>query len=134
MIARVFLAFQAILFIPYGLYCLLQPQMLADSAGLAATTITGTIELQAMYGGLQISVGVLCALAVFRSQLRRTALIALLFIFAGLAPVRVALGLTQGDFSFYTYFAMIFEALSLVFLITYLAVTRNSAGAVTTSQ
>jgi hypothetical protein len=52
MIARLFLGLQAILFIPYGLYCLTQPQMLAEAAGVTATTLTGTIELQAMYGGL----------------------------------------------------------------------------------
>ena len=62
MVARLFLGFQAVVFIPYGLYCLVQPQMLSDVAGIAATTATGVIELQAMYGGMQTAVGVLCAL------------------------------------------------------------------------
>jgi len=117
MIARLFLGLQAILFIPYGLYCLTQPQMLAEAAGVTATTVTGTIELQAMYGGMQTAVGVLCALAVFNDAYRRISLVALLFVFAGLAPVRVTLGLMHGDFSGYTLFAMLFESASLLILI-----------------
>lgn len=120
MIARAFLSLQALLFIPYGLYCLVNPGLLAGPAGVAATSITGTIELQTMYGGLQTSVGVLCALGVFNAAYRRTALVALLFIFAGLAVVRVTLGLMHGDFSGYNSFAMSFETASLLFLLWYL--------------
>lgn len=127
MIAKLFLGLQALLLISFGMYCLIQPQMLAETAGLEATTITGLIELRSMYGGLQISVGIFCALGIFMPGLQRTALVTLLVLFAGLAPVRVALGLTQGDFSFYTNFAMLFEAISLIFLVVYLTVTRDSA-------
>jgi hypothetical protein len=117
MLIKLFLGLQAIIFIPYGLYCLVDPELLIDGAGVMATSGTGTIELQAMYGGLQTAVGVLCALAIFRDSLRPVALTALLFIFAGLATVRVSLGLTQGDFSSYNVFAMAFESSSLLFLI-----------------
>ncbi len=120
MIARIFLGLQAILFIPYGIYCLVDPGMLAGSAGLTATTVTGTIELQAMYGGLQVAVGAMCVMGLFRQDCEFVALYALLFLFAGLAVVRVSLGLMYGDFSDYTVFAMIFESASLLFLLWYL--------------
>ncbi len=42
---------------------------------------------------------------------------ALLFVFAGLAVTRVTLGLSQGDFSDYTVFAMIYECLTVAFLL-----------------
>ena len=119
MVIKLFLGLQAVLFIPYGLYCLVNPEALAGAAGVTATSITGTIELQTMYGGLQTSVGVLCALAIFRDALRPVALTTLLFIFAGLATVRVSLGLVHGDFSGYSVFAMAFEAASLLFLLWY---------------
>ena len=93
MMLRLFLGFQALLFIPYGLYCLVNPAVLAGGAGVTASSITGTIELQTMYGGLQTAVGVLCLLGAFRENLRSTALTALLFIFSGLAVVRVSLGI-----------------------------------------
>jgi hypothetical protein len=111
---KIFLAIQALLFIPYGLYCLVEPGMLAGAAGVSATSTTGTIELQAMYGGVQTSIGVMCALALLQARFRVGALTALVFVFAGLAVVRVSLGLMQGDFSQYTLGAMIFESVSLV--------------------
>ena len=117
MVARVFLGLQALIFIPYGLYCLVEPTLLEGSAGVKAITATGVIELQTMYGGLQTAVGVLCALGAMVERYRHSALTALLFIFAGLAVVRVTLGLTHGDFSGYNVFAMSFETLSLMFLL-----------------
>lgn len=120
MIAKMFLGLQVLLFIPYGLYCLVNPGMLAGGAGVTATSVTGTIELQAMYGGLQVAVGVMCLMGLLRRRFEEVALYALLFIFAGLAVVRVSLGLTRGDFSGYTVFAMSFEASCLLFLCWYL--------------
>ena len=125
MLIRSFLALQVVLFIPYGLYCLVAPHSLADGAGVAATSITGTIEIQSMYGGLQVAVGVLCALALLRRALEPVALYALLFIFAGLAVVRVSLALVHGDFSGYTVFAMTYEAACLAFLCWHLLVRKS---------
>ena len=125
---KLFLGVQALLFIPYGLYCLVNPTVLLDSAGVMATSATATIELQAMYGGLQTAVGVMCALAVMQPRLRFPTLLALLFMFAGLAVVRVTLGLTQGDFSSYTSFAMIFESVSLLLLIWLIRTAQPEGG------
>lgn len=114
MIARVVLGLLAFIFIPYGLYCLVSPEMLSGAAGLTANSTTGTIELQTMYGGLQTSVGVMCALGAFNAKIRTAALLAMVFIFAGLAVVRVTLGLSGADYSAYTVFAMVFETVSLL--------------------
>ena len=129
MISKVFLGLMAAVFIPYGLYCLVEPDMLSGAAGLTANSTTGTIELQAMYGGLQTAVGVMCLLGVFRPQLAEAAMLALLFIFAGLAVVRVSLGLSQADFSGYTVFAMSFETVSLLFLVWYVFLRRDPSAA-----
>ena len=114
---KLFLGFMALMFIPYGLYCLVDPSVLAGGAGVMATSMTGTIELQTMYGGLQTSIGVMCLLAVFQPRFQPGALMALVFIFAGLAIVRVSLGLAHGEFSGYNVFAMSFEAVALVLAI-----------------
>lgn len=116
MIERLFLGLQVLLFIPYGLYCLVDPAMLSGAAGVTANSVTGTIELQAMYGGLQVAVGVLCLLGLLRKHLEQVALTTLLFLFAGLAVVRVSLAFMHGDFSGYTVFAMSYETVCLVFL------------------
>jgi hypothetical protein len=117
MLIRIYLGFQALMFIPYGLYCLVRPQMLEAGAGVAAVDITGMIELQAMYGGLQVGVGVMCALAAYAARFSPGALMALLFIFAGLAVPRVSLALMHSDFSTYTLFAMIYESVNVLFLL-----------------
>jgi hypothetical protein len=124
MIAKLFLGLQALLFIPYGLYCLVDPGMLSGNAGLKATSTTGTIELQTMYGGLQIAVGAMCVMGLVRKDFEFVALNALLFIFLGLAVVRVSLALMHGDFSGYTVFAMSYEALCLLFLAWYLILRK----------
>ena len=46
---------------------------------------TGSTELRAMYGGLQIALGAFAALAALRSSLARPALLAIAFLTAGLA-------------------------------------------------
>ncbi len=114
---KLFLGFVALMFISYGLYCLADPSILAGGAGVVATTMTGTIELQTMYGGLQTSIGVMCLLAVFQPRFQAGALMALVFVFAGLAVVRVSLGLAHGEFSGYNVLAMSFEAVALVIAI-----------------
>lgn len=126
MIARLFLGLQVVLFIPYGLYCLVDPEMLAGSAGVAARSVTGRIELQAMYGGLQVAVGAMCLLGLLRARFEQVALHALLFIFAGLAVVRVSLGLVHADFSSYTVFAMGYEVFCLLFLCWHLLLRRSA--------
>lgn len=114
MITRIFLGLQAVMFIGYGLYCLVQPELLADGAGVMATSQTGTIELQAMYGGLQTAVGALCALGAAVALYRRYALVTLLFVIGGLAVVRVTLGLMNAEFSGYNVFAMTYETLTVL--------------------
>ena len=127
MIARVFLGLMALSFISYGLYCLVSPEVLAGGAGVSSTSLTGTIELQSMYGGLQTAVGVLCLLGVFSKHYEQVAFTALLFIFAGLAVVRVSLGLMQGDFSGYTVFAMSFETVGLLFVAWYVLLRKTAS-------
>jgi hypothetical protein len=109
---RVFLVLEALVWLPYGLYCFLAPGALAASAGVAATTPTGTTELRAMYGGLQAGLGALVALAALRPALVRPALLALLFLGAGLGLARLAGVLLDGGLSGYTAFALGFEAVT----------------------
>ena len=101
--ARIFLALSALIWLPYGLFCALQPGYLAEAAGVVATTPTGTTELRAMYGGLQAAIGCL------RGAVTRTALVALGTLAAGLGSARL-LGLAlDGGFSAYTGFGLGFE-------------------------
>jgi uncharacterized membrane protein len=123
--AKIFLGLVGLIFLLYGLYCLVNPEALSVSAGVTATTLTGTIELQAMYGGLQMAFGAMCVTALARPALQDGALMAMLFLFAGLAVTRVSLGLTQGVYTEYNVFAMVFESLSLAFLVWWVLLRRD---------
>lgn len=107
---RLFLAANVVLWLPYGLYCLAQPGFLADTAGVTATTPTGTTELRAMYGGLQAAIGLLALMAVLRASLQRTALTALVFLVGGLFSARLCGAFADGGLSGYTVGALLLES------------------------
>lgn len=109
MTARIFLGISAFIWLPYGVLCLLRPSMLESAAGVAAITPTGTAELRAMYGGLQIAIGTLCALGCFSATWRRHALVALMFLAAGLGLARLAGTVAGGELSSYTTMALLLE-------------------------
>jgi len=110
--ARLFLLLCAILWLPYGLYCLVQPESLATAAGVVSASRTGTIELRAMYGGLQAAVGTLCLLAALRPGLVRPALLCLAFLCSGLALARFSGAALEREVSSYTALGLGFETLS----------------------
>lgn len=121
MATRVFLGLSALLWLPYGIYCFLVPTSLADAAGVAFQSPTGSTELRAMYGGLQTALGALAGLAALRSRLVRPALVALAFLAAGLASAR-ALGLAlDGGFSSYTAMGLGFEIATVAVAATLLS-------------
>lgn len=109
MAAKVFLGLSALLWLPYGLLCLLQPSFLEGAAGVLATTPTGVAELRAMYGGLPVAIGVLCALGCFSPAWRGHALVTLAFVVSGLGVARFLGALAGGGFSSYTLMALLIE-------------------------
>lgn len=112
---RLFLAASALVWLPYGLLCFFAPGTLSEIAGVASTTPTGTIELRAMYGGLQVALGVLAGAAVLQPSLRRPALLALAFLCGGLCTARLIGALLGSELSSYTAFGLLFELLSSTF-------------------
>jgi hypothetical protein len=110
-----FLAVSAAVWLPYGLYCFANPGYLAGAAGVAAASVTGNIELRAMYGGLQAGIGALALVAVWRERLRIPALVCLAFLCAGLAVARLAGAAIDAELSPYTMFGLGFEIASAVF-------------------
>lgn len=99
---RAFLGLMVLLWLPYGLYCFVQPGFLAEAAGVAATNPTGSTELRAMYGGLQIGIGALALAALLRADLVRPALLALAFLAGGLGGSRLLGAALDDGWSFYT--------------------------------
>lgn len=126
MFERGVLLFSAIIWLPYGIYCFLQPGALAESAGVVATTATGTTELRAMYGGVQIAIGALALAAYIKPRLASGVLLALVFLTGGLASTRVMGALMDGGWSSYTAGGLGFETVSVVLCL--LALGKGQAG------
>ena len=106
---KIFLGLSVAVWLPYGLFCLVSPGYLAEAAGVAATSATGTTEVRAMYGGLQAAIGALCLFALSRPAFQSPVLLVLCFLTGGLALAR-ALGFAlDGSASGYTYGALGFE-------------------------
>jgi hypothetical protein len=106
---RIVLGLSALIWLPYGLYCFLAPDALAGIAGVAAGTTTGSIELRAMYGGLQLAIGALALAGALRAALARPALVALAFLCGGLFLARSLGALLEGELSAYTASGLAFE-------------------------
>lgn len=107
--ARIFLGLFGIFSIAYGLFCFARPDFLDGFAGVSATSTTGTVELRAMYGGLQTAFGALALLGALRSELTRPALLATVFLCAGLGSFRLLGAMAAGEVSSYTGQGLVFE-------------------------
>lgn len=125
--ASIFLGFSCFVWLSYGTFLLFQPGYLAEAAGVVATTETGTLELRAMYGGLQAAIGLLCGLGCLSASWRGHALVSVAFLTAGLGVSRLVGGLVAGEFSTYTIGGLGFEFFSAscaIFLVRTGAFTR----------
>lgn len=106
---RIFLGLSALVWLAYGLQCFLQPSHLEATAGVAFRSPTGSSELRAMYGGLQLAIGGLALSGALRASMAPSALIALLALCAGLGGARLLGALLDDAFSSYTIVALAFE-------------------------
>ncbi|MET0985549.1 MAG: DUF4345 domain-containing protein [Steroidobacteraceae bacterium] len=106
---KAFLIITGVLWLGYGIYLLIAPQELAGIAGVTATSTTGTVELRAMYGGLQAAVGVLALWAGVSAAWRTQGLTALLFLYGGMGLARLASAAVTQEFSTYVIGALCFE-------------------------
>lgn len=114
---RVFLFILAAGWIPYGIYCLLFPEALAGIAGIEATKASAVTELRAMYGGMQIAVGLAALLGGLKTIALDKALFVQLIALAGLGSARLVGALASSDWSAYTVGALVVEWLFVVLCI-----------------
>ena len=109
MAIRILLLVLAVGWTPYGMYCLAFPEFLGPIAGVEATTATAVAELRAMYGGLQIAVGLSALVGFLRSDYIEKALWVQVVAVGGIGSGRLVGVLVGGDLSGYTLGALIFE-------------------------
>lgn len=106
---QIFLGLNALIWLGYGVFCLVRPSFLDGAAGVAARSETGIAELRAMYGGLQAAIGALCFLGMMAPAWTGHALVTVGFLVAGLASFRLLAVAIGGGLSGYTIGALVFE-------------------------
>ena len=88
-----FFALNALIWTPSGFYCLLLPEVMSGQGvpGMHVFDLShfvARVEVRAMYGGLQIALGLLALIAVFKAEHRSTALLFFVLALSGLALSR----------------------------------------------
>ncbi len=126
-LARGFLILTGIIFTGYGLYCIFNPMILNEYTGMGLADATALIEVRAMYGGLQCSLGLYLLFSGLQQTRAAQGLLVAVFMFAGLAGAR-AYGLTvdSGD-NGYNFAAVIYESLSGVIALVLLQTSKNAS-------
>ncbi|NNC98574.1 MAG: DUF4345 family protein, partial [Gammaproteobacteria bacterium] len=103
----------ALLFVAYGLTGMVSPAIPAGFAGLGISSGDAFAEVGAMYGGLQIGIGLFMALAAWRPAYYRAGLVLLVLGIGMLALARLYFSLiTEQAVTGYTYTALIYESVT----------------------
>lgn len=111
-LSRVFLALTGLVLMSYGVYCLFYPLALQEFTAIELTSPTAVTEVRAMYGGLEIAIGLYFFVCAMRPSMVAQALVLMIFCFAGLAGAR-AFGISvDDDSSAYNLGAIIYEGCS----------------------
>ena len=127
MLGKFVLWVSGLIFLAYGLVCLVDPAIPAGYAGFQLSGGDAFVEVAAMYGGLQAGFGAWCLLGAINSYYSRASLLSIVFVIGALAVGRV-IGLSQGlgDVSSYTYGAIFYESTTALLALLSLRVKNSS--------
>ena len=110
MLGKIVLWVSAVVFIGYGVACLISPALPAGYAGLDMTSGDAFAEIGAMYGGLQTGFGLFCLLGALNRTYYRPALMLLVIAIGLLASGRLySTVIGEGTVGGYTWGAMAYE-------------------------
>lgn len=84
-------------FTGFGAALVAKPEKILGTIGIKANQRVGRTELRAMYGGMELGFGAFFALAAFKDEWRRPALMAILCGIGGLGATRIATAIANGD-------------------------------------
>lgn len=112
-VARLFLVVQLLLLAGFGGAYFLWPQEMGAVSGMLLMESSAITDVRAQYGALPVGLAVFLALALWRPELTRPALVLLLVLYASLALGRIAgLWLDGGAQQTFNLWAILFEVVS----------------------
>ena len=92
----IYLAFNALLYTVFALWCAIAPRPTSMFLGLTPANPGGESEYLAVYGGLQAGLAAFYALAVFVPDHRKSALVLSLALYGGIVLLRTIAGVRLG--------------------------------------
>ena len=114
-LAKGYLVLTGLIFILYGGYCLINTLALTDATGMSLSDNTALIEVRAMYGGLQLSMGLFLFYSGLKTSTAGNGLLVLIFIYGGLAIARAIGLIIDGGDNGYNFMVTIFEGVNTLF-------------------
>ena len=113
MLAKIVLWFTGLSLGLYGAACLFSPELAANYIGYQLIAADTTIEVIAMYGGLQLGFGLFCIFSALSSTHTKSAIVAVCLVMGGLTVSRTfGIASVSGNPGEYTYGAVIYESLT----------------------
>ncbi|MFQ5415984.1 MAG: DUF4345 family protein [Myxococcota bacterium] len=98
LLSKITLGFTGILFVGYGLWCAVDPDVVAGYSGLVYETPGAATEVRAMYGGLEAGFGLFLLYGLANPAYRMPALMVTLFQVGGLVLCRtIGIALSGAD-------------------------------------
>ena len=111
---RIFLGVMALMFIAFGFFSLLRPEVMTSSLGVDIGGPNGTFEIRGIFGGVSLGAAALCAAGTLKTSMVRPALWFLIAYMGGYCLARLA-SVGLGDLPTpSTWRFVAFEAVSLV--------------------
>ncbi|HHH29199.1 MAG TPA: DUF4345 domain-containing protein [Polyangiaceae bacterium] len=95
MVSRFFVVVSALIYLGIGLWCIVDPVGMMADVGLTVEGANGTVEIQAMYGGLQLGMALFLAWCAAAEQRVRIGVAAVTLSIGGLGTGRMLSFLAQ---------------------------------------
>jgi hypothetical protein len=95
MTSTIYLAVNAVIYLVFAVWCVIQPAQTSAFVGLQPVGGAGRSEFFAVYGGLEFGLAVIFALAAWRPGLQTAGLLVAACTYAGIVLFRSAAFLTQ---------------------------------------
>lgn len=128
-LGRAVLAIVAVIFIPFGVWAILDPVAVAGLTQVQLPTPTAIADGRAIYGGLTLGLALFAALCAFRPEFTRPGLWAVLLTVAGAFLGRLGGVIVDGAGTADTYRTLVFELVIVALAAVALARGTSEQGA-----
>jgi hypothetical protein len=112
LLKQTFLIANSFFWLPWGFICLIWPRAWAGDVipGMEVFDLSGSVartEVRAMYGGLQMAIGIFALVGAFRSKHRESVFLFFLLALTGLALCRLGGMIAEGDSTYLSFSTVI---------------------------